>query len=105
MIIKRPFGAAPPAAPAPASPTGRPTVRTALPCRPERRGCLARAPRSQAEHGAAWRWLMLDRRRRMGESNAQAYPGVRAARESRFQSKSTGNLPGKLLWGPGTRAA
>jgi hypothetical protein len=49
-------------------PTGRrPTVRTALTCHPERRGCLARAPRSQAEHGAAWRWLVLDRRRRMGE--------------------------------------
>jgi hypothetical protein len=27
----------------------------------------ARAPRSQAEHGAAWRWLGLDRHRRMGE--------------------------------------
>src|SRR5882672_2159926 len=69
---KRSFGATP-AAPAPASPTGRPTVRTALPCRPERRGCLARAPRSQAEHGAAWRWLGLDRRRRMGEGSAQGW--------------------------------
>src|SRR5882672_8882849 len=70
---KRSFGATPAAAPAPASPTGRPTVRTALPCRPERRGCLARAPRSQAEHGAAWRWLGLDRRRRMGEGSAQGW--------------------------------
>ena len=60
----------------------RPTVRTALTCHPERRGCLARAPRSQAEHGAAWRWLVLDRRRRMGEGSAQGCPGVKAAREA-----------------------
>jgi uncharacterized protein DUF4071 len=65
-----------------ASPTGRPTVRTALTCRPERRGCRARAPRSQAEHGAAWRWLVLDRRRRMGEGSAQGCPGVKATREA-----------------------
>src|SRR6266481_6665987 len=71
--FKRSFGATPAAAPAPASPTGRPTVRTALPSRPERRGCLARAPRSQAEHGAAWRWLGLDRRRRRGEGSAQGW--------------------------------
>ena len=49
----------------------RPTVRTALPCRLERRGCLARVPPlSQAEHGAAWRSLVLDRRRKMGEGSA-----------------------------------
>jgi hypothetical protein len=41
-----------------------------------------RAPRSQAEHGAAWRWLGLDRRRRMGEGSAQGCPGVKAAREA-----------------------
>jgi hypothetical protein len=52
MIIKRSFGAAPLAAPAPASPTGRPTVRTALPCRPERPG----ARRSTALHGGGWGW-------------------------------------------------
>jgi hypothetical protein len=45
----------------------QPTMRTALTCHPERRGRLARAPWSQAEHGAAWRWLVLDRCRRMGE--------------------------------------
>jgi hypothetical protein len=61
----------------------RPTVRTAITCHPERRGCLARAPRSQAEHGAAWRWLVLDRRRRMWEGSAQGCPGVKAAREVR----------------------
>ena len=60
----------------------RPTVRTALPCRPERRGCLARVPRSPAEPGAAWRWLGLDRRGRMGEGSAQGCPGVKAAREA-----------------------
>jgi hypothetical protein len=60
----------------------RPTVRTALTCHPESRGCLARAPRSQAEHGAAWRWLVLDRRRRMGEGSAHGCPGVKAAREA-----------------------
>src|SRR4029453_9424509 len=53
--------------------------RTALPCRPERRGCLARSPRGQGGHGAAWRWLVLDRRRRMGEGSAQGCPGVKAA--------------------------
>jgi hypothetical protein len=42
----------------------------------------SRAPRSQAEHGAAWRWLVLDRRRRMGEGSAQGCPGVKAAREA-----------------------
>ena len=47
-----------------------------------RLSCLARAPRSQAEHGAAWRWLVLDRRRRMGEGSAQGCPGVKAAREA-----------------------
>jgi hypothetical protein len=41
-----------------------------------------RAPRSQVEHGAAWRWLVLDRRRRMGEGTAQGCPGVKAAREA-----------------------
>src|SRR5262245_1052725 len=56
MIIKRSFGAAPLAAPAPASPTGRATVRTALPCHPERRGCLARVPRSPALRGVGWGW-------------------------------------------------
>jgi hypothetical protein len=65
-----------------APPRRRPTLRTALMCHPERRGCLARAPRSQAEHGAAWRWLVLDRRRRMGEGSAQGCPGVKAAREA-----------------------
>jgi hypothetical protein len=59
-----------------------PTVRTALTCHPEHRGCLARVPRSQAEHGAAWRWLVLDKRHRMGEGSAQGCPGMQAAREA-----------------------
>jgi len=54
----------------------------ALPGRLECRDCRARAPRSQAEHSAAWRWLGRDRRRRLGEGSAQGCSGVQAARES-----------------------
>jgi hypothetical protein len=39
-------------------------------CRPRAPRLPAGAPRNQAEHGAARLWLVLDRRRRMGEGRA-----------------------------------
>ncbi len=50
----------------PSTPAGGHASPRALACRPARRGCLARAPRSQAEHGAAWLWFVLDMCLRMG---------------------------------------
>ena len=58
---KRPFSPRPPG-PRPCRPFS-PAARAAPParrCRPPER------PGAQEEHGAAWLWLVLDRRRRMG---------------------------------------
>jgi len=80
MIIKRSFGAA----------------RPSLPHRPPHgahgSSVPPRAPRRQAEHGAAWRWLVLDRHRRMGGS-AQGCPGVQAAWAHNSAGANTVTLP------------
>ena len=64
---ERPTGAA-------TTPRRRCRALRALSCPPARGDSPARAARSQAEHGAARLWLVLDRRRRMGEGSAAGVP-------------------------------
>ena len=62
---KATFGAGPSRVP----PAGGHVVPPARAAPPARCGCPAAAAPSQAEHGLARLWLVLDRRRRMGAGN------------------------------------